>query len=147
MLVDEEKYKKELKSKLDYKILLKNSLQAFFFGGLICLFGQFLLWGYEKLGLDEDNSKALMSITVVVIAGILSALGIYDKIGQIAKCGTIIPLVGFANSMVSSSMEYRSEGFLLGLSANVFKLAGSIIVLGVFFGFVVGLIKYLWSLI
>ena len=88
-----------------------------------------------------------MSITVVIIASLLSAFGIYDKIGQIAKAGSVVPISGFANSLVSASMEYKSEGFLLGLSANVFKLAGSIIVLGVFFGYIVGFLKYLWSLI
>ena len=102
---------------------------------------------FLKANLDKKLSASLMSMTVVIIAALLSAFGVYDRIGQIAKAGSVIPISGFANSMVSASMEFKSEGFLLGLSANVFKLAGSIIVLGVFFGYLVGLVKYLWSLI
>ena len=79
----------------------------------------------------------------IFLAILLSAFGIYDKIGQIAKCGTIIPISGFANSMASSSMEYKPEGFILGVGANTFKLAGTVVVFGVFSAFIVATIKYL----
>ena len=147
MQIDREKYKQYLKVKKDYKKISINTLIAFACGGLVCVFGQLLLYIFRKIDLDSNTSKSLMSITVVIIASLLSAFGIYDKIGQIAKAGSVVPISGFANSLVSASMEYKSEGFLLGLSANVFKLAGSIIVLGVFFGYIVGFLKYLWSLI
>lgn len=147
MFVEKQKYKQLLKVKKDYKRILINTGYAFGFGGLICLIGQVLLYLFGKADLDQKLSASLMSMTVVIIAAILSAVGVYDRIGQVAKAGSVIPISGFANSMVSASMEFKSEGFLLGLSANVFKLAGSIIVLGVFFGYLVGLVKYLWSLI
>ena len=88
-----------------------------------------------------------MLLIVITIAIILSAFGIYDKIGQYAKCGLTIPITGFANSMSSSAMEYKPEGFILGVGANTFKLAGTVIVFGVFAAFIVSFIKYLVWLI
>lgn len=147
MYIEKEKYKNLLKTKIDQKVLWKNVLVSFIAGGLLCLFGELLIMLYQKAGLDETKSRTLMSITVVLIAAILSALGVYDRVGQIAKAGVLVPISGFANGAVSAAMEFKSEGFLLGLSANVFKVVGSVIVLGVFFGYFVGLMKYLWSLI
>ena len=88
-----------------------------------------------------------MLLIIITVAIILSAIGIYDKIGQLAKCGTIIPISGFANSMSSSAMEYKPEGFILGVGANTFKLAGTVIVFGVFSAFVVATIKYLVNIL
>lgn len=87
-----------------------------------------------------------MVIIIISFGGILTALGLYDKIGQFAKAGTIIPISGFENSLCSSAMEYKSEGLILGLGANILKLAGSVIVFGIISGFLVGLIKYLVTL-
>ena len=88
-----------------------------------------------------------MLLIIITVAIILSAIGIYDKIGQLAKCGTIIPISGFANSMSSSAREYKPEGFILGVGANTFKLAGTVIVFGVFSAFVVATIKYLVNIL
>lgn len=147
MYIEKEKYKAMLLNPLDKNKLLKNTIQAFLFGGLISILGELLIFMFDKLGFDEKSSRSLMTMTVVLIASLLSAFGIYDKLGQIARAGILIPISGFANGAVSAAMEYKSEGFLLGLSANVFKVVGSVVVLGVFSGFFVGLLKYLWSLI
>ncbi len=147
MYIEKKKYQKLIKTSLDKKQMWLNTLKAFFSGGLLCLFGELLVLLYQKMGFVENTSKTLMTITIILIAGILSAFGIYDKIGQVCKAGVLVPISGFANGAISASMEHKSEGFLLGLSANVFKLVGAVIVLGVFFGFAVGFVKYLWSLI
>ena len=114
---------------------------------MICLVGEGLINLYLYLGVNKEDSITFMLLTMIGIAIILSWFGIYDKIGQIAKAGTVIPITGFANSMSSSAMEYRPEGFLLGIGANTFKLAGSVIVFGILSGFFVALIKYLWWLL
>lgn len=128
------------------KKYLMNALKAFVFGGIVSLIGQIFIEIYEMFFTNKE-AITLMLLSVITIAIILSAFGIYDKLGQIGRCGLVIPITGFANSMASSAMEYKPEGFILGVGANTFKLAGTVIIFGVFSGFFVGLIKYLvWLL-
>lgn len=136
-------YKKLLEDRQIKKKYVKNGLLAFLFGGLISLIGQLLLEGFMYLGIEEKDAITYMLLVVIFVAILLSGIGVYDKIGQIAKCGTIIPISGFSNSMSSSAMEYKPEGFILGVGANTFKLAGTVIVFGVFSAFIVASIKYL----
>ena len=121
----------------------KNMAHAFFFGGLICLFGQGLLWMFENIfDLPNKEASTHMIVTMILLATLLTGLGIYDKIGQVGKAGAFVPITGFANSMTSSAMEGKSEGIVLGISHNMFKLAGAVIVVAVMSGFVFGLIRY-----
>lgn len=136
-------YKKLLDERQLKKKYIKNALFSFLFGGLISLIGQLILEGFLYLGIDEKQSITYMLMVVIFTAILLSGFGVYDKIGQIAKCGTIIPISGFSNSMSSSAMEYKPEGFILGVGANTFKLAGTVIVFGVVSAFFVSSIKYL----
>lgn len=147
MYINKRKYQALIKEKPDKALITGNCLRAFLFGGGLCLSGELLIMLYQKLGLDKKDSQTVMILTVILLASVLSAVGVYDKLGQIAKAGFLVPISGFANGAVSSAMEFKSEGFLLGLGANVFKLVGSVVVLGVFFGTLVGTIKYIWSLI
>ena len=140
-------YIKILKEHKLKKKYFKNALLSFVFGGLISLIGQILLELFEYFKFSENDSVTYMLLIIITVAIILSAIGIYDKIGQLAKCGTIIPISGFANSMSSSAMEYKPEGFILGVGANTFKLAGTVIVFGVFSAFVVATIKYLVNIL
>lgn len=140
-------YKKLFEENQTKKPIIKNALSAFLFGGMICLIGEGLINLYLYLGVNKDDSITFMLLTMIGIAIILSWFGIYDRVGQIAKAGTVVPITGFANSLSSSAMEYRPEGFLLGIGANTFKLAGSVIVFGILSGFFVALIKYLWWLL
>ncbi len=124
--------------------ILKNAIKAFFVGGFICLIGQILLELFTKgFTLEKDLANAIMVTIMVFIGAILSGLGVYDKIGQFAGCGTIIPITGFANSMASAALESKSEGVFLGIITNMFKLAGSVIVVGVLSAFLFGTIRYL----
>ena len=117
-----------------------NLIYAFLIGGTICLIGQLLMDLVHLLPIH-------VTILFVLVGSILEPFGIYDKLGQIGKCGLVIPITGFANSMASSAMEYKPEGFILGVGANTFKLAGTVVVFGVFSAFVVAAIKYMVWLI
>lgn len=146
MIVEEKEYQRLLKVKKDYKRIFLNGLEAFISGGLICLLGQIILYFLAKFIDDNSLRTSIMVIIIISFGGLLTALGLYDKIGQFAKAGTIIPISGFENSLCSAAMEYKSEGLILGLGANILKLAGSVIVFGIISGFLVGLIKYLVKL-
>lgn len=122
--------------------LKKNLLKSFVVGGLICLIAQ-IIKSLLILKFDEKTSQVLTTITMIFLGSFLTGFGIYDKIGQFAGAGTIIPITGFANSMTSSAMEAKSEGLVLGIINNMLKLAGSVIITGVISAFIFGSIYYL----
>lgn len=121
--------------------ILKNALQAFFVGGTICLMAQILKTIF-LIFLDEQLSNMLATLSMILIASLLTSFGIYDKLGQFAGAGTIIPITGFANSVTSSAIEYKSEGIITGIINNMLKLAGSVIVVGVISAFIFGSIYF-----
>ena len=132
---------KKNKPKISY---LKRMFYAFFIGGLIGFSGEVFYQIYLKIfELEKESAISFMSITLIVIASILTGLGIYDKIGQIAGAGTILPITGFSNSMTSAAMESKSEGIVQGIFANMLKLAGTVIVSGSLIAFWVGLLIYI----
>ena len=121
-----------------------NSIKAFLVGGLISCIAEGLLEIYNKLfSIEEKTASSLVSITIVFITSVLTGFGIFDKIGQFAGAGTMGPITGFANSMTSSAIESKSEGLILGMMTNMFKLAGAVIVAGVVSAFLSGLIIYI----
>lgn len=121
--------------------IFKNAINAFLIGGLICLIAQVFKTIYLNF-FEEQIATTLSTISMIIIASLLTAFGVYDKIGQFAGAGTIVPITGFANSVTSSAMEYRSEGIVTGIINNMLKLAGSIIVTGVISAFIFGSIYY-----
>jgi stage V sporulation protein AC len=122
----------------------KNMGHAFLFGGLICLLGQGMLWLFENVfDLPNKEASTHMIVVMILLASILTGLGVYDKFGQIAKAGAFVPITGFANSLTASAMEGKSEGIVLGIANNMFKLAGTVIVVAVMSGFVFGIIRYI----
>ena len=122
--------------------ILKNIMKAFIIGGLICLIAQ-IINGVLNIFLDDKISSILATIIMIFLSSFLTAFGVYDKIGQFAGAGTIIPITGFANSVTSSAMEYKSEGIVTGIINNMLKLAGSIIVTGIISAFIVSTILFL----
>lgn len=141
-------YKELLETKRDYKVLLKNFLSAFFSGGLIAILGQgFYSLYFFVFHADATNAGIFMTLSMIFLSGILTAFGIYDNLGQLAKCGLAIPITGFANAAVCSAMEYHKEGIVLGIGANALKLAGSVIVLGTASALVVASIRYLFEVV
>ncbi len=123
-----------------------NGLKAFLIGGAICAFGQLLNFLFKKMGLNEDEVKALTPATLIVITAILTGIGIFDKIAKHAGAGTIVPITGFANSVVSPSLEFKAEGYILGVGANLFKIAGPVIAYGIFASVIYGVICYIFKL-
>lgn len=121
----------------------RNMIAAFIVGGLICDFGQLLLNYFKKLGYDKDTSSALMLIVLIFIGAFLTGIGVFDNIGKYAGAGSAVPITGFANSIVSPAMEYRSEGFILGVGAKMFVIAGPVLVYGFLISTVIAIIYYL----
>lgn len=110
---------------------LKNFIKAFVIGGAICILGQLLTNMYMSLELSRDNASAATSITLIGLSALLTGLGLYDKLAKHAGAGTLVPITGFANSIVSEALEFKSEGYILGMCANMFKLAGPVLVMGI----------------
>lgn len=125
-----------------------HSLRAFLGGGIICLIGQgvtdFFIW---NLGFTEKTAGNPTVAVMILLGVILTSLGIYDHLAQWAGAGSAVPVTGFANSITSAAIEHRSEGLVLGVGGNMFKLAGSVIVFGVFSAFVIAIIRTLMTLI
>lgn len=126
------------------KPILKNIAHAFWIGGTICLLGQGI---YTLLTLTEMSDKHCITITLVILiflGSLLTGLGVYDRIGRIAGAGSIVPISGFANSVVAPAMEWRSEGLVGGLAAKLFTLAGPVILYGIINSAFFGLLYYIW---
>lgn len=122
--------------------VLKNSWRAFWVGGSICLLGQVLTNIYLSFGFVKDDAGTFATLTLILLSTIFTALNIYDKIGNYAGAGSIIPITGFANSMVSAAMEFKKEGYIFGMGARIFAVAGPVITYGTIASVVVGLIYY-----
>ena len=124
--------------------ILKNSLMAFFFGGLICLIGELLFGLYLWLGVDEKTASTLVTVSLILIAAVLTGLGLFDKIARHAGAGTLVPVTGFANAVVSQAMDAKNEGYVLGVGAKIYTVAGPVILYGILSGVVYGVIYYLY---
>ena len=123
---------------------MKNALVSFFVGGTIGALGELLLRCYSMwLDLPRKESGVLVTLTFIVIASVLTALGVFDVLVAKIKAGLIVPITGFAHSMTSAALEYKNEGLVLGIGANIFKLAGTVILYGVVAVYVFGLIRLL----
>jgi stage V sporulation protein AC len=139
---EQEKYQQLQKQYETKRPVLKNCLKAFLVGGLICTIGQAISYFYIYFfNFTEQTAGNPTTATLVFISMLLTGFGVYDRIGQFAGAGSAVPVTGFGNAVVSAAIEHRTEGFVLGVGGNMFKLAGSVILFGVFSAFVVALIK------
>lgn len=145
--MDTEYKKRLIKKHSPHSPLLKNALLAFFFGGLICVIGELFLSLYLYLTGDKELSGTLVTLTLIFIAAVLTAIGVFDRIGKIAGGGTLVPVTGFSNSVVSEAMDSKSEGMVLGVGAKIFTVAGPVILYGICSGVLYGVIYYLYKLI
>ena len=124
--------------------VLKNCLKAFLVGGIICTIGQAVSYFYIYFfNFTEKTAGNPTVATMVFFSMLLTGFGVYDRLGQFAGAGSAVPVTGFGNAMISAAIEHRTEGFVLGVGGNMFKLAGSVILFGVFSAFVVALVKTL----
>ena len=124
---------------------IKNGILAFLVGGLICTIGEGAGMIYAKLGLGQDDIKLLIPVTLVVLASVLTALGVFDKIAYFAGAGTVVPITGFANAVSSPAIDARSEGFVLGVGAKIFTVAGPVLLYGTVAGVIYGVIYYVFT--
>ena len=138
--MNNEKYEEIKKRIVKDNNITKNISVAFFTGGFIGIIGE-LLFNLYQLKFNEANSSFLVFASFILIGSVLTGFGIFDKILSFCKCGLIVPSTGFANTMTSSAMDARNEGFVKGIGSNIFKLTGSIILYGTIFGIIFGFIR------
>ncbi len=143
MEIDKEEYAKMVDEIVPRSKTLKNCTFAFLVGGLICTIGQVFINLYKMLGIDETNASTLASLTLIVISVILTAVHVYDNIAKHAGAGTLVPITGFANAVASPSIEFKSEGHIMGISAKMFIIAGPVIVFSTLASVLYGLIYWL----
>lgn len=145
MKLTKEEYAEMLGSQSPPSNLLLDMVWAFVVGGLICTIGQAISEFYKSRGLDQTAVSAATAITLVFLSGLLTALHLYDKIAKKAGAGTLVPITGFSNAIVSPAMEFKSEGFVLGLGAKLFAIAGPVLVYGISASVIYGLILFFIS--
>lgn len=142
----QQEYKALATSKEPPRPVLKNCLHAFIAGGTICLIGQGIQQLFIKYaGFNEKTAGSPTVAVLVILAVLLTGLGVYDKLAQWAGAGSAVPVTGFANSMASAAIEHKSEGYVLGVGGKMFKIAGPVIVWGTVAAFVVGLLHWLFN--
>lgn len=127
--------------------ILKDCFHAFWIGGLICVLGQIAINIYISFGMEKQDASTAASMSLVVLSALLTGLSLYDDIAKHAGAGTLVPITGFANAISAPAIEFKTEGFILGVAAKMFTIAGPVIVYGLSAGVVYGLIYWLWGLL
>lgn len=146
---------KPLDSKKDYQNyvdkkspnspILKNCFNAFWVGGLICTLGQIIMNICKTRGLSEEISGTVVSIILIALSAFLTVFNIFNKIGKFAGAGSLVPITGFANSIVSPAMEYKSEGYIMGVGGKMFTVAGPVLVFGISASIIVGIVFLIFN--
>ena len=142
----EKEYGKLVKEMSPRSPLGKDCLLAFLVGGAICVLGQLIMDGYIALGLDKETAGTAMSMTLVALSALFTGLSLYDNLAKHAGAGTLVPITGFANAVAAPAVEFKTEGFILGVGAKMFTIAGPVIVYGVSASVVYGLIYWITTL-
>ena len=132
-------YQEYVNQKSPNSPIFKNCFNSFWVGGLICAIGQIIMEICKYRGLDTEMSATIVSISLIFLSAFLTALNIFNKIGKFAGAGSLVPITGFANSIVSPSMEYKSEGYVMGVGAKMFTVAGPVLVYGISTSILVGI--------
>ena len=142
----EKEYEKLVQKAAPKSPIGKDCLNAFWIGGLICVLGQILTNTYGSIGLGKDAASTATSITLVVLSALLTGLSLYDNLAKYGGAGTLVPITGFANAIAAPAVEFKTEGFILGVGAKLFTIAGPVIVYGLSASVVYGFIYWLWTL-
>lgn len=138
-------YQKYVDQKTPNSPIFKNCFNAFWVGGLICSIGQIIFEFCKMRGIEESNSYTIVSILLIFLSAFLTSLNVFNRIGKFAGAGSLVPITGFANSIVSPAMEYKSEGYVLGVGAKMFTVAGPVLVYGISSGIIVGIIYLIFN--
>jgi stage V sporulation protein AC len=142
-----EEYSKLIKDISPKSPIVKNCIWAFLVGGTICCLGQLIKNGYLALGMEEESAGAAVSMTLVFLSALLTGLSVYDDIAKHAGAGTLVPITGFANAVSAPAIEFKTEGFILGVGAKMFTIAGPVIVYGVSASVVYGFIYWICQMV
>ncbi len=142
----EKEYGKLVERMMPKSPIWKDCLGAFIIGGLICTIGQAFIQFYGWLGLSKDDASTTASITLVALSALLTGLSLYDNIAKFAGAGTLVPITGFANAIAAPAVEFKTEGFVLGVGAKMFTIAGPVIVYGTVASVVYGIIYWITTL-
>ncbi len=145
--MNEKEYGDYVEKRAKKSPIVKNCILAFVVGGLICTLGQGFFHLYSYLGLEEIDARTLVSITLIFITTVLTGIGVFDNIARFAGAGTLVPISGFANAVASQAIDTKSEGYILGVGAKIFSIAGPVILYGTFTGAIYGVIYYIATLI
>ncbi|MBP3496111.1 MAG: stage V sporulation protein AC [Clostridia bacterium] len=145
--MNEKEYSEYVQGRAKKSPILKNCAFAFLFGGLICTIGQALNDLYTYFGFEKEISGTLVSITLIFIACLLTGIGVFDNIAKIAGAGTLVPITGFANAVASQAVDTKSEGYIMGVGAKIFTIAGPVILYATLSGAIYGVIYYIITLI
>lgn len=140
---EQQDYQNFVKQKRPKPPLLKNVIMAFIVGGIICVIGQVILNYFISRGMTPSQAGTPTSIIMIFLGAFLTGIGIYDGIGKFAGAGSVVPITGFANSIVSPAMEFKREGYVFGVAAKMFVVAGPVLVYGITSAAIIGLIYYL----
>ncbi len=143
MNISKDEYKKYAKARAEKSPVFSDCVKAFLIGGAICLAAQMLFSLYLAVGVSEENVKLLVPCSIIVITAILTGLGLFEKIAKHAGAGTLVPISGFANAVVSQAMDSKAEGWVLGLGAKIFTIAGPVILYGTASGVIYGIIYWI----
>lgn len=143
---EKEEFKKKALSYAPKSHIFKDCVMAFLIGGLICVVGQGIGDIGKKLGVSEDNVKTLIPCSLIILSCVLTGFGLYQKIAKFAGAGTLVPITGFANGISSISIDSKAEGLVMGVGANMFKIAGPVIVYGTLSSAIIGIYYYVLSL-
>ena len=143
MNVSKSEYAKMVKKASPPSKLISNCLKAFLVGGIICVIGELLGAFYASIGLGSNQVAMLVPVTLIFLSILLTAFGVYDVIARQAGAGTLVPITGFANAVASPAIEFKTEGFVMGVGANMFKIAGPVIVFGTVASVIYGVIYWI----
>ena len=142
----EREYSKLISDMAPRSPIWKDCLNAFWIGGLICTLGQLIINGYTALGLSKPDAGTAGSMTLVALTALLTGLSLYDNIAKHAGAGTLVPITGFANAIAAPAVEFKTEGFILGVGAKIFNIAGPVILYGVAASVVYGLVYWIYTM-
>lgn len=148
MNMDKKTYKRFAEAHAPRSKVGKNCFNAFCIGGIICAIGQGLVDLYSLvLGMAKDDAGLMSSITLVLISVVLTAVGVFDEIAKVAGAGTLVPITGFANAVVSPAIDSKSEGLVLGVGAKIFTVAGPVLLYGILSGAIYGVVYFVFTLL
>lgn len=145
--MDKNKYSQLVKEKSPNSNTFSDMLRAFLVGGGICAFGEVAFEAFKALGLAEKQGRALVSMSLILIASLLTMVGVFDRIARFAGAGVLVPITGFSNAVTSAAIEFKTEGFVMGMGAKMFTIAGPVIVFGTVASVIYGIIYWTFTII